>query len=253
MKTLIQQHVSANLGIYFDADSQISDRMHYASSMKIRDFYWNFAYRWDERHISESEAQVVCESAQAHDRTPAAWGLQGTEFPTGWHVASTETWMIAHSDVIRDAFTPPGISLSIADCVTDDMVDVFNDAYSSGGDPTSVGYFELPDEYGEAFRESSPKYPARAILVRADEGETCVGVATLVILGDYAGLYSVATRRSHRRQGVGRAVSGAALREGRASGALHFFLQTEPDSPVEEMYQSLGFERAFLGELIIPD
>lgn len=253
MRNLIQKHVSANLGIYFDTDSQISDAMHYASSSQIRDYYWNFAYRWDERHVSETEAAVVRESAQAQDRTPAAWGRHGTELPTGWRVASTETWMIARFDGIRDGDTPADISISIADHVTDEMVDVFNDAYSSGGDPTSVGYFELPMEYGEAFRGTSPQSPARAILVRADEGGTCVGIATLVILGDFAGLYSVATRRSHRRSGVGRAVSGAALREGRAMGAQHCFLQTEPDSPVEEMYQSLGFKRAFLGELIIPD
>jgi GNAT superfamily N-acetyltransferase len=75
--------------------------------------------------------------------------------------------------------------------------------------------------------------------VAADlHGET-VATAIADVNGDAAWIYSVATLPSHRRRGLGAAVSAAATRTAFAAGATGVFLLSSPMGA--GVYESLGF------------
>ena len=149
-------------------------------------------------------------------------------------------------------YTDGALECSAETTVDSEMVDVFSDAYSSGGHPDDVGYYALPVAYSEAFRQAMPRPPAYAIFAKGSVGGECVAIASVVLIGKDAGLYSVATKHSFRRRGFGRAISMFGLSAATQRGAANFFLQTEADSPVEEMYEGIGFKRSFIGQLISP-
>lgn len=76
-------------------------------------------------------------------------------------------------------------------------------------------------------------------LVGYDDGEA-VACGQLVRSGDVAGVYSIAVEESHRRQGIGTAMSWAVLRRARDAGCSVGVLQSsEMGRPV---YEDMGFE-----------
>jgi ribosomal protein S18 acetylase RimI-like enzyme len=66
-----------------------------------------------------------------------------------------------------------------------------------------------------------------------------VGCAELTVGGGLAGLYNVVTAASHRRKGIGSALTARALLDARAAGYETAVLQASPDG--EPLYRRLGF------------
>lgn len=71
-------------------------------------------------------------------------------------------------------------------------------------------------------------------------GDEAVGMASAFFTGDTVALASVAVLPSARRQGIGRALALARLREARAHGCQLAVLGPSPDG--EQLYLTLGFE-----------
>jgi GNAT superfamily N-acetyltransferase len=153
---------------------------------------------------------------------------------------------------LDDAAEQGEVQLITTDRPNAGMRVVFDNAYSSGGSPGDVGYFSLPSEYGDAFENGHPTPPCTHRHFAAYIDGKCVGVGTACLNGDIAGIYSVATHRSFRRRGVGTLISAEASRWALKHAAKGIVLQTEADSPVEQMYLQLGFKRSFLGTLLTP-
>ena len=87
--------------------------------------------------------------------------------------------------------------------------------------------------------------PETGLFVLADEEEP-VSTALCVHDGEYAGIFEVATRTDHRRKGLARDVTLAALRWARARGAQVAWLQVEADNDAAlGLYQSLGFVESY--------
>lgn len=113
---------------------------------------------------------------------------------------------------------------------------------------------EAPDDAWLASyrRESGPLPPAaRALLtnhpavvfasVRA--GGDCVAIARATVDRRWAGLYAVEVAESHRRRGLGRAVSAGALRWAAQQGARRAYLQTAiGNDAAVALYRSLTFD-----------
>ncbi|MDP4021018.1 GNAT family N-acetyltransferase [Methylobacterium sp. NEAU 140] len=77
-----------------------------------------------------------------------------------------------------------------------------------------------------------------------------VSCASLYLRGEIAGLYNVSTLHDRQGRGHGGRVTAAALREARARGAKHVFLQCPADGPVEALYRRAGFRRCCAPSLI---
>jgi GNAT superfamily N-acetyltransferase len=91
---------------------------------------------------------------------------------------------------------------------------------------------------------------AREVLVNHDtvvfasvrDAAACVAVARAAVDGRWAGLHCVEVAPSHRRQGLGRAVSAAALRWAGGRGARRCYLQASIDNAAAVgLYAGLGF------------
>jgi GNAT superfamily N-acetyltransferase len=76
--------------------------------------------------------------------------------------------------------------------------------------------------------------------VRAD-GQ-CTAIARVAVDGRWAGLFGVEVAEAQRGQGLGSAVSVAALRWATARGARHGYLQVQSGNPVRRLYERWGFE-----------
>ena len=250
---IIEAHVRGNLGIYFSGSDELGPDVRYAWSESIKDHYWNYAYHVEGLQIGAESMQSIRDAAGFRDREIAIW--QDAEHPTpeGWAVASSEAWMTCDLADIRpsDAGTTLS-STAVTIRPTPDMVEVFNDAYGSAALEGQAGYFELPPEYGRAYAAGEAIAPGKSFAVAVRAHDETVSVASVSVIGALAGLYSVATRHAARRRGFGKVASIAALVLAAQNGASMAFLQTEADSPVERMYESIGFSRLFVGSLLTP-
>ena len=87
--------------------------------------------------------------------------------------------------------------------------------------------------------------PPKGLFVISD-GEAPLATALCVHDGEFAGVFEVATREDRRREGLGRAVTDAALRWARDHGAARAWLQVEADNaPAMALYRGRGFAEAY--------
>jgi ribosomal protein S18 acetylase RimI-like enzyme len=75
------------------------------------------------------------------------------------------------------------------------------------------------------------------------DGDECLAIARAAVDGRWAGLFAVEVAPAHRRRGLGRAVSVAALRWAAQRGARRAYLQVaHGNDPALGLYQLLGFD-----------
>lgn len=87
--------------------------------------------------------------------------------------------------------------------------------------------------------------PAKGMFV-ISEGDVPVATALAVHDGEFVGVFEVATAGGRRREGLGRAVTTAALRWAATRGAARAWLQVETDNaPALGLYGGLGFSEAY--------
>jgi len=99
------------------------------------------------------------------------------------------------------------------------------------------------DPYDTTLAFVAPKLVNAACgVVTAYDGELAVSTATLVVVDGVAAVFGVGTLPSHRRQGLGRAVTLAVLHEGVRRGADLAYLN--PSDSGEPVYRALGFTDA---------
>ncbi len=251
---MMEAHISLNLGVFFN---KITSRnsLNVATSQRISDFYWNYAYTNDGRAIDEAALNEANAALRALRREPAVWQLAAEDVPPDWVVRSEEAWMwidAAEWQLCLSSGSPTPLSVVEERRPSEAMLHVFNDAYSTGGDAGDVGYFQLPPEYGIADANSEIVTPAIMRHFAGWFNGRCVAVATAAVSQEIGGIYSVATIHGYRRRGFGIDISRCAAAWAFANGARGVLLQTEADSPVEAMYSQLGFRRSHVGCLITP-
>ena len=125
---------------------------------------------------------------------------------------------------------------------------------SAGESGAAVRLDETLDEaWLAAWRVEAPGLDvdaARALMTNHDhvlfasvrDDDRCVAIARVAVDGRWAGLFCVEVATEARQQGLGRAVSVAALRWAVANGARRAYLQTSGDNtPAIALYESMGF------------
>lgn len=133
------------------------------------------------------------------------------------------------------------------------MCQVFQDAYSSGGEAGDVGYFQLPEEYGYVYAKARGVEPTILRQFAGYLNGQCVCIGTAAVWNGFGGLYSVATRHGFRRRGFAVELSRVATDWAVKNGAKGVMLQTEAASAVESLYKGLGYERSYIGLLLVPE
>lgn len=249
---MMEAHVHLNLGVYFD-EVRATDDLVFATSRTIPDFYWNYAYGERDLTIEFNRLESIPKYFESIGRQPAIYQLGDTPAAAGWELLSHEAWMWIAAAAIGAEEGPdsPSLDIRAVEIPTPEMREVFEDAYSSdAAEAGTVGYFKLPPEYGKAYASSRIHPPGQLIHFGIWVGGTCASVASIAIWRGIAGLYSVGTRHSERRRGLGATVSRAAMKWAAANGASGILLQTIADSEVEAMYRSLGFVRTHTGMIL---
>lgn len=87
-------------------------------------------------------------------------------------------------------------------------------------------------------------------LVLSEGPERPVAAASVYRVGTLAGLYNVGTVTTHRKRGLGRLVTRAALALAAEAGAQALFLQCAAHGEVERLYGDLGFTPAARPSLV---
>jgi ribosomal protein S18 acetylase RimI-like enzyme len=112
---------------------------------------------------------------------------------------------------------------------------------------------DAPDEaWLSAWRADSDVDPALAralvtnhsdaLFASMRDGDAVVAIARASVDGRWAGLFCVEVAAAHRRDGLGQAVSVAALRAAVQRGARRCYLQVASDNtPAVALYAGLGF------------
>jgi ribosomal protein S18 acetylase RimI-like enzyme len=258
--TLFQAHASAQRGFYFDALSEPREGLFIATSNIIEDPFWNYAFGAEESLEANVDLlpSIFAESISSRCRVPAMLLVDGSSLENHPTVSNSyspfadDLWMTAETAQFS-AKLPDGLIVSPIKTPSDraSAVEVFADAYTTASED-GVGYSGLPAEYTQTFVRGLE----RAVAFRSDHligrsrGEA-VAIASVFYAGGTAGLYSVAVSRHARLRGYGSAISRAALEIAQRKAEIAF-LQTEPDSPVQQMYERAGFRKLVLARLWSP-
>ena len=193
----------------------------------------------------DAEAAIL-ESRERLDRA----GLPGT-----WHVGPSMRPLDLPTRLERAGFAADGDEPG--------MVAPLHDLPAEGGDGIEVslvrddtglaewvetlgrGFGEGPREaewVGEMFRRIGVDHPDWRHLIARRDGRV-VGTATVLLAADVAGLYFVMTVPEARRQGIGAAITRAAMRVGRDAGMAHAVLTSSPMG--RSVYESVGFREVY--------
>lgn len=255
-----QAHFNAQRGFYFDAVSEIVPGIFSAGSSIIEDPYWNYCFMRDStklesRDLEKLEAHLPVGGRELSFLLPSGHILEKTDwFEEKYQEFSGDAWMVAKRNQLNvDNVLPELMLQRIGDQKAIEMAcEVFNDAYLSA-DKDGVGYSGLPSAYTDAFRLGLQRSESFGSLhyLGVFAGSP-VAVASCFFAGRSAGIYNVAVSRFARKQGFGASISKSIIALGAKFGVDDFFLQTEPESKVQEMYAKIGFEVLTRGKIFSP-
>jgi GNAT superfamily N-acetyltransferase len=249
---LAEFNVRVNFGSYEDGWDEIAPGVMYVSSEHISDSNCNLGYRRDCKTPTDEEIKAIEKIAASKSREPAIWQTTGQKIPEGYHSSEPRVWMLADTSVQPSEVTVPGAHMHIySPLPTADMVKVFDQVYCQGqGD---VGFNSIARHYLHVFENIAPNPPAKAFHIGVDIDGLTVAISNVNMIGDMAGLYSVAVLPEYRRRGLGRLVAVEGIKLAAKEGATHIMLRTTPQTPMQTLYESVGFKPFFEDELLIKD
>lgn len=169
-------------------------------------------------------------------------GLQSALASDGWRVAVTLDHMV-HPTPEAIAPGPPDVRVCAA--ASPEEVRTFSEVQSAGfGVPDWVGWVETVNQVNVG-------RPHQRFYVARIAGEP-VGVTLLLLTGEVAGLYAVATLPEARGRGVARALVHRAAGEARDLGATTLCLNTAAGGPAQAVFSALGFRTVFPSRFFVP-
>ncbi len=249
---LVLAHMEVQMGTFLSARQRLAPGLWYVYSRDIEDFYWNHACMSEAgAELDPQHLDAICRHARHLKRAPAVFRILQTA--AGSFGASTQDELILDAWLALDLraleLDPLPAGLSVARVSDRDsmsaFLDVFKDAYGPGG-LEDAGYCCLAESYPRALAMSSPPPGVNALHLLGRYDGQPVAIASIFCKDHLAGLYNVGTVHTCRRRHFARALSQCAMAQAARAGCAAIFLQTEPDSVLENMYRRLGFERQFL-------
>jgi ribosomal protein S18 acetylase RimI-like enzyme len=186
-------------------------------------------------------------------------------------VEAVETWYAVRGLQPRVQLTLDGAEQPVADALADrgwrseigvhvmtaelaPVLRAWRDSDSDSDSHTAARIDDAPDDDWLALYRSEsgplPDVGPRELLVNhpaagfasVRDGDRCLAIARATVDGRWAGLFAVEVAPEHRRGGLGRAVSVAALRWAAQRGARRAYLQVaHGNTGAVALYESLGF------------
>lgn len=249
-------HYNFQIGCYFSDSKKIQGAL-LLWSEKIKDSYWNYATKIniDEKVLPKLVKQII-DFYKLKNRQPAIYFTPFTipqDLPNlikkfGFQPKYKDVWMfyekaepkvvMPQKFVIKPVETKEEMKI---------FVDIFNQSYS-GATPEEP-YGALPKEYGEClFNSFTQQKDKKIIHYFGLLDKKAIGIATLILSGNYGCIYNVGTIPSHRTKGIGSALTLNAVADSIKTDAKIVFLQTEQGSFNEKYFTNLGFSTKFIGE-----
>lgn len=250
------EHYRFQMGCYFSGSEEIQGALLLWS--KIKDSYWNYATKIN---ISEERPEglikKIIDFYKTKNRQPTIYFTPFTKTRNlpelvgkfGFKSKYKDAWMfyggakpkfeMLENFIIKKVETAEEMKI---------FVDVFSQSYS--GAAPDEPYGALSKEYGECIFESllKPQIGKSTIHYLGILGDKPVGIATLIYSGDFGCIFNVGTIPTHRKKGIGKALTLNAVNDSIKNSAKIVFLQTEQGSFNEKYYTKLGFSTKFIGE-----
>lgn len=144
----------------------------------------------------------------------------------GWRATGAARVMTAELSHVLRATAEADVEVRLDDAPDDDWLALYR--HDTGALPAVA-------------RDILVNHPAAVFASIRDAG-ACIAIARATVDDRWAGLFAVEVAATHRRRGLGRAVSTAALRWASRHGARHVHLQVAVDNAAAmAMYDALGF------------
>lgn len=160
-------------------------------------------------------------------------GVEAMLTRDGWQEAVRLAHMIRPLETI-----PMPDRVTVRECATSEDIREFSQIQSAG--------FGAPEWFSWVHpinRVNLTRLNQRFYI--ADFNGQPAGVLLLVLSGDVAGIYAVATLEAYRGHGVARTLVARALDEAKARGASAFCLNTLSGGPAQAAFRKMGFENVF--------
>lgn len=259
IKDLEQFHFQCQQGMYF---SEYLEFPNYVAifSDTVEDSYWNYI-AWL-RMNSKEEFIEVWKTARRlflkRNRVPSVYISPSSSLfyqtiealPTFLEKAYTDAWMLLKEITFFTNYQYPtyvNIEMINSAIHGGEFVKTFNTAYKS--DNPGDAYPNLPVYYGNALHRSFNRIPKGFTVEHywVKVNGKPVGVASVLINRDAAGIYSVGTVLEYRKRGIGTSLIAYIVRSCLERNVHTVLLQTEYGAYAERWFKAMGFITVSLG------
>ncbi len=216
----------------------------------ISDMEWNFA--WGplpkDPKLRQKSKESILETAESYGLEPVYYSVDGPmENETGLANPRNETWMILPQNSLVKRARIPGFTVSLLNSSEEDtFLSIYEEAFSS---PESIhkNAPDLDSTYLSCLRASFHQGAGSGMNWIGKIHDEPVCIATLMVLGNMAGLYNVGTRLKDQGKGYGWQITQDIIENALNSQTKWIYLQTEQGSTVEKFYSRMGFVTHSLG------
>ncbi len=253
MNELLEKHFDVQKGMYFDNSIDYKNTKIFFSE-NIDDFFWNYIVLDKDEFYSVKSINEIENQFKKINRSCCLYIITDLHCTTSlntiedlnyYSLINEESWLIYSKKELLKVKNK--VVIVNDEKSKNDFLNVFIEAY--GGPITSNSpYGELAQGYVAALSRTLNNTEKFVHFVVYDK-EKPVSIASLCIDGEYAGIYNVGTKPSHRKKGYGADATFSCINYMIKRGYKLIFLQTEKDSNVEIWYQNLGFLKTFIGKM----
>ncbi len=250
---LVRLHYEGIQGTYFDELIPRGSTSLLFSDL-VADSYYNYIAATPSATIEDCLGAAA--EFSSRDRTLAVYLLFESRLRSdletdGFTEWAADAWLTADLATTLEPVVEGQIATRLVEAGSEtdvhEYVDAFKAAFS--GDGPSDPYGALDEGYvlarERSVRSSGNSQWPSLFFVASDDGVP-VGVAQMVLCGEWVGVYGVGTVPEGRRKGVGATLLNRMAVEARNRGAGKMFLQTEADSRIQAWYESMGFRLSFV-------
>ena len=255
MNELLEKHFDVQKGMYFD-DSMDYQNTKIFFSKNIDDCFWNYIVLdvddfCSAKLVDEIEKQFkkIKRDCCLYVTTDANCTISFNvlEYIDNYSLVNEESWLVYSKKELLNVSNE--VVMVNDEKSKNDFLNVFVEAYG-GAITLDSPYGELSQGYITALSRTLNNTEKFIHFVVYDR-EIPVSIASLCIDGEYAGIYNVGTKPSHRKKGYGADATFSCINFMIKKGYKSIFLQTEKDSNVELWYQHLGFLKSFVGKMYV--
>jgi len=242
-------HYLMQLSSYF---SELIDRpgVRFAYTFRFTDIWYNQAYdiEWDPNQMDEL-LLVIEKFLSSKDRLPCIYvtpavkpeDIGGLLEERGYGKFETEAWMFYDFEWNKKpAMDAEGIS--ITEVKSDKELEIFSEVYRKGLPGPEVELYI--DSVVDGMRFKPPMVDMWYFIANFN-GEPA-GMASLLKIGEFAGLYAVATIEQFQNKGICRSLCRFIGEFAAQNNANHLFLQTVVGEESEIVFRKVGYKTLYV-------